>query len=157
MKINAKYIFITLLIIGAGSAGYLYMRTGNTSDEPAIDTYAVEEELTAIEDGLKEEDTSKTTNRSCNAAQTEGVCIELTGSVYEDLNMSQMACADTGVFETKPCPISPFGGCKTAGGTNTEMISYMYPNAENEVDAESIQYAEMACESNPMGEWVHNN
>lgn len=152
-----KYLFITLLIIGAGAAGFLFMRTGNTPDEPIIDTYAIEEEIDAMEDFIKEEDTTKGTARSCNAAITEGVCIELTGSIYEDLNMAQMACAEAGVFEAKPCPTSPFGGCKTGGGTNMEMISYMYPNAENEVDAESIKYAQMACESNPMGEWVYQD
>lgn len=152
-----KYLFITLVILGVGAVGFLFMRTGNTPSEPVIDTYVVEEELDTMEDFIQEEDTTKGTARSCNAANTEGVCIELTGSIYEDINMAQMACDENGVYEAKPCPPSPFGGCKTGGGTNMEMISYMYPNAENEMDKESIGYAEMACESNPMGEWVHQN
>jgi hypothetical protein len=152
-----KYYFITLLIIGAGAVGYLFMRTGNTPNEPVLDTYAIEEEIDAMEDVIQEEDTSKGTALSCNAATTEGVCIELTGSVYADLAMAQMTCAETGTLEHKPCPPSPFGGCKTGGGTNMEMISYLYPNAENEMDKDSVVYAEMACNSNPMGQWVHQN
>lgn len=152
-----KYLFITLLILGAVIVVFMLMRTGNTPESSAIDTYAVEEELDVMEDLIKEEDVQKGVARSCNAATTEGVCIELTGSIYEDLNMANMACAENGTYETNPCPPSPFGGCKTGGDTNMEMISYMYPNAENEMDAQSIGYAEMACESNPMGEWVHQN
>mgnify|MGYP001468129235 CR=1 FL=1 len=152
-----KYLFITLLIIGAGCVGYLFMRTGNTPNEPVLDTYAIEEELDAMEDTIKEEDTSKGIARSCNGVAAEGVCIELTGSIYEDDAMAQMGCDEVGPFEKKPCPSSPFGGCKTGGGTNMEMIAYMYPNAENEMDEQSIKYAEMACNSNPMGEWVHND
>ncbi len=156
-----KYLFLTAIIVGAGSMGYLFMRTGNTPDEPAIDSYAIDDEVKSLENTIQEEDTeqNKATGNyagSCNAVATDGVCIELVGSAYLDGNMGAMACADTGVFTGDPCPTSPYGGCRTGAGTNVEMISFMYPNAENEIDDQSIKYAQMACEANGLGEWVTN-
>lgn len=155
---NWKYLFMTLLVIGAGSFGYFFLHKEPAEGNPVIDTYGTQSELNTVEKIIEEENTADSgTAWSCDAMVSEGVCIELTGSIYKTGNTAEMSCADTGDFVKKPCPTSPYGGCKTGAGTNVEMISYMYPNTENEVDNESIKYAKMACEMNGLGVWTYNS
>ena len=150
---NFKYIFITLLIVGAGATGYLFLRTGNTPDEQVIDTYAIEEELDAVEELIQEEDASGIAG-SCNAIADSSTCIEYSGSLYKSNNMAGLNCSDAGTFSHDPCPSTRYGGCQTGSGTNVEMTAYMYPEGGGEIDDESIGYARMACEANGLGVWV---
>jgi len=145
-------ILIVLLIIGVGALGYLFLGQepeGDDvlhNDEMAADIEAVEEYL--------QEDTSDSVFGSCNSIAEASTCVEYRGSLWGDNNMAALNCEGAGVYSNGKCPTGAYGGCQTSGGTTMEMVAWMYPQGGGEITPESVQYAEAACNANPVAQWI---
>ncbi len=101
-----------------------------------------------------EEDGVRTVYGSCNAIAEASSCIDYVGSVWSEYDSGLLNCSDSGTFSEEPCPQPSLGGCQTSGGTVIEMVVWMYKEGGGGIDEESIQYAQMACDANPMGNWI---
>lgn len=152
-------LIIALLVFGA-SAVALYMIFGTDTEEMTYLPEDMQEEA-LIEDAsfedierALEEDGATTVYGSCNAIAESSTCIDYVGSVWSEYDSGRLNCSDSGIFSEEPCPQPSLGGCQTGGGSVTEMIAWMYTEGAGEIDEESIQYAQMACEANPMARWV---
>jgi hypothetical protein len=153
-----KFI-IALLVFGASAIALYYIFGTDTEqmtylpEDMQQDVLVEDASLEDVERAL-EEDGPRTVYGSCNAIAESSTCIEYIGSVWGEDNSGKLNCSDAGVFSENPCPQPSLGGCQTGGGTVTEMIAWMYKEGGGEIDAESIPYAEMACEANPLGNWL---
>jgi len=95
------------------------------------------------------------TKGSCNAIPAKSTCVDYLGSYWENYDYLKLNCEGP---ETTPsqntCPYNAVGGCKTGAGTIMEMIIWEYCSGGTPVCGESIKYAQMACDANPMSFWV---
>ncbi len=98
-------------------------------------------------------DYSENTYQSCDAIDSSSTCLEYVGSFWTKQQM-ELNCSDSGIFSTKPCTEGMKGGCNVGAGTMTDMVTWFYLTGGGEINEESMKYAALACNANPLGRWV---
>ena len=145
-----KLLLVILIFGGAGLAFYLF--GGNAGDLPENmpeDGVNLEEIGEALE-----ETGERTIYGSCNAISRGSNCIDYVGSVWQDNNMAELNCENAGTFSKNTCPYSEFGGCQISGGTIMEIVTWAYREGPGGYTDESVPYAKVVCNENPMGRWI---
>lgn len=147
-------LLIALLVFGTG-AFIVFLLEGNTGGLPAEIQTEMEDspDFETIQEALKEEGKRKVYG-SCNAIPSTSNCVDYVGSMWGDNQMAELNCKDVGTFSKDACPYSDFGGCQTTGGSVMEMIAWVYAEGDGGYDAESVPYAQKACDALPQAKWV---
>lgn len=114
--------------------------------------YQLVRELENLEEKKKSGDAAR---GSCNAIKESSTCLEYVGSFWTKTQM-QNNCSDSGIFELKTCPSGSIGGCNIGNGGPTDLVSWFYPTGGSPIDGDSLKYAKLACDSNPLGRWINS-
>jgi hypothetical protein len=137
----AALLFFALFLTGCG-------KDGNPPTQDEID-----ETVQAVEEVFEEVGSEYKVRGSCNTISDKSHCLDYIGSFWTDEQM-QLNCGGAGVFSKNTCPYTDLGGCQTSGGTFMEAVIWAYGHGGQPISKEESGYEAMACNANPMGNWV---
>jgi hypothetical protein len=139
----SKYLIFacTLFLIGAGCIG--------TPQDSQVD-YEVD-----VKPLIEEIDEKYQVRGSCNVIASKSTCIDYVGSIWDQPDQKELNCNGVGEYSKNTCPYSDLGGCQAGGGTMMETIAWSYDYGGQPISKEDAQYQAMACNTLPVGKWVH--
>jgi len=106
-----------------------------------------------IENSKIDKQTGKWAIWSCNAIEDSSTCLEYYGSFWTK-ESAKLNCADSWTFSTDPCPTWSVWGCNTWVWTAADMVAWIYLGWWWEVTADSVKYAQMACDATMASNWI---
>lgn len=135
-------VLIVLLLVGAGCS--------NNQSTPKED---MEEGIEAANDLLEEVEEKYEVRGSCDTIATSSHCLDYIGSIWTEEQMI-LNCQGAGTYNKTTCPYSNNGGCRAGASTITESVVWSYDYGGNPITGENVQYESMACNANPVADWV---
>ena len=91
---------------------------------------------------------------SCNSVAENSVCIDYMGSFWTEEQMKLNCTGPEVSFSKNTCPYPEIGGCKSGGGTITEIIIWYYPYGGEPITGELIDITRQVCNVTYMSQWT---
>jgi hypothetical protein len=122
-----KKTLLLLLIIP------LIMGAGCGKKGEELSQEEIDEGIEVVEDLLEEVEDEYKVRGSCDTIASASHCLDYIGSFWTDEQMKL--------------------NCQGAG-TITESVVWSYDRGGNPITGENVQYEAMACDANPVADWV---
>lgn len=91
---------------------------------------------------------------SCNSVAQNSVCIDYMGSFWSNEQMKLNCSGPEVSFSKNTCPYSEIGGCKSGGGTMTEIVIWYYPYGGEPITGELIDITQKVCNATWASQWT---